>query len=191
MIRPSSRQIVGAVAVTVVAFVLLGVVAGWAWSQLAHSPEYLIYRKDYAYYSSEGEFRHAFSVDLTFAWVGAVAALAGGLLVGWRYWSLSWIAVVLAIIVAAGAGLLAWQAGTHFGPPSVAESTSAGQRGDTFASPLRLGTRSMLFAWPLATLLGVIISVWLRAPREELPTGGWTVDSDIAEPSRHGDRQTT
>lgn len=166
-----------AIVVAVVGFVLLGLLAGWVWSQLAHPPEYTVYRRNYAYYSSEAEFGHAFDMDLTFAWIAAIAGVVGGLVLGWRCWSLGWAITVLAVVAAAAATVVAWRAGVFLGPSAVHESAAAAHPGDTFAAPVRLGTRSILLIWPLATLLGVMVSVWLRAPRDELPAGTWTIDS--------------
>lgn len=158
-------------------FLVLGVLAGWLWSQLAHPPEYTLYRRTYAYYSSEAEFGHAFEMDLTFAAIAAVGGIVGGLALGWRYWRLGWAVAALAALAALGAAVVAWQAGVLLGPESVHASAADARVGDTFSGPVGLGTRSILLTWPVAALLGVMVSVWLRAPRDEVTAGSWTVDS--------------
>lgn len=166
-----------ALLVAAAAFLVLGVLAGWLWSQLAHPPEYTLYRRSYAYYTSEAEFGHAFDMDLTFAWIGAVGGLLGGIGLGWRYWRLGWVVAALSALAAGGAALVAWRAGVLLGPETLRASVADARVGDTFPGPVALGTRSILLTWPVAALLGVMVSVWLRAPRDEVPAGSWTVDS--------------
>lgn len=160
-----------AIVATAVVFVVLGAFAGWVWSQVAAPPEYLLYRRDYAYYASEAEFTRAFDTDIAFAVTGAVGALLGGLIVGWCFWRLGWAVTVLAGLAALGAAVVAWRLGIVLGPPSVADSAAAAQPGDTFAGPLELGARSVMLTWPIVALIGVMVSVWLRAPRDEAVYG--------------------
>lgn len=173
--RPSAGP--AAVVLAGVLFLTLGVLAGWVWAQLAHPPEYTLYRRNYPYYSSEAEFRHAFEMDLVFTWIGAAGGLLGGLVVGWRWWRLGWVVAALTALAAAGAAVVAWRAGVFVGPGAVRAAAADVRVGDTFSGPVALGTRSLLLVWPVAALLGVMVSVWLRAPRDEVPAGTWTVDA--------------
>lgn len=175
----------GAIAVTAIAFIVLGGLAGLLWSQLAHPPEFTVYQGHVAYYSSEAEFRHEFDVDLTYAWLGAVAALVGGVLVGWRYWALGWVITVLAVVGSAVGAFIAWLGGL-LGPESIEAATKGAQVGDTFSGPIELGAWSIMLIWPVAALLGVIVSVWLRAPRDEPIAGAYVFAADPAEPSTRG-----
>lgn len=157
-----------AIAVSAGVFVFLGIVAGWVWSSVAVPAEYALYRPDYAYYASEAEFTRAFDMDVAFAVIGAVAALIGGLVVGWLFWSRGWAVTALAALAALGAAVIAWRLGIVLGPQSIADSAADAQRGDMFTGPIRLGARSILLIWPIVSLIGVIVVVWLRAPRDEI-----------------------
>ncbi|UPK73340.1 hypothetical protein MU582_12910 [Nocardioidaceae bacterium SCSIO 66511] len=175
-----------AVVVTLLVFVVLGALAGWVWSALAQPAEYAAYRGPdglIAYYSSEAEFGHDFEVDLVYAGIGALAALLGGLVTGWRYWGLGWPVTALAGAVALLTACLAWWLGTQFGPASLDESLAGARAGDTFTGPVELGARSIVLIWPIAALIGVMVSVWLRAPRDELFYGATEVTSSPAEPT--------
>lgn len=171
------------IALTVGVFAVLGAIAGWVWSRVVVPPEFMLYRGGYAYYASEAEFAHAFDMDLAFAITGAVAAVLGGAAVGWWSWRLGWLVTVLAAAGAIGAAVLAWQLGGVLGPASLADSASGAQRGDTFTGPVELGARSILLIWPIAALIGVMVAVWLRAPRDEIvygrATGQWNSSADL------------
>lgn len=158
-------------AVSASVFAILGVLAGWVWSSVAVPPEFMLYRPGNAYYASEAEFAHAFEMDVAFAVTGAVAAVVGGLVVGWCFWNRGWAVSLLAAVAAIGAGFLALWLGTQLGPQSVADSAAAARRGDTFTGPVDLGARSILLVWPILALVGVILAVWLRAPRDEIVYG--------------------
>lgn len=170
-----------AIAVSAVVFALLGVLAGWVWSRVSVPPEYLLYRRGYAYYASEAEFTRAFDMDMAFAAIGAIAAVVGGIVVGWCFWRRGWAVTVLAALAALGAAAIAWRLGIVLGPQSVADSAAAAQRGDTFTSPVRLGARSMLLTWPILALIGVMVAVWLRAPRDEIVYGREKIDGTPTE----------
>ncbi|UYM05342.1 hypothetical protein [Solicola gregarius] len=175
----------GAVAVTAIVFLVLGGVAGLLWSQLAHPPEYTVYQGHVGYFSSEAEFRHEFDVDLTYAWLGAAAALVGGVAVGWRYWGLGWAITVLVVVGSAVGAFIEWL-GALLGPESVDAATEGAAVGDTFTGPIELGAWSIVLLWPVMALIGVIVSVWLRAPRDEFVADsyGYGFDTDPAEPSQ-------
>lgn len=162
------------IAVSAAVFLGLGALAGWVWSWVAVPPDYMVYRPDYAYYASEAEFSRVFDMDLAFAVIGAVAALIGGVVVGWFCWRHGWAVTVLAGLGALGAAVIAWRLGVVLGPPSLADSTETASRGDVFTGPVDVGTRSILLVWPIAALVGVIIAVWLCAPREEPGYGQFT-----------------
>lgn len=163
-----ARSLPTAIGVSAGTFAVLGLVAGWLWSRIAVPPEFMVYRSDYAYYTSEAEFTRAFDMDVAFAVIAAIAAVVGGLVVGWLFWRLGWSVTLLAAVCALGAGALAWLLGTELGPQAVADSAAAAQRGDTFTGPVRLGARSILLIWPILALIGVMVAVWLRAPRDEV-----------------------
>ena len=175
-----------AVLVTLVVFVVLGAVAGWLWSAVAQPAEYAAYRGPKGlvpYYSSEAQFGRDFEVDLGYAWIGAIAALVGGIVTGWRHWSLGWAVTVLAGLGAVVGAVLAWWLGHQLGPPPLDDSIAGARVGATFAAPIELSARSITLIWPIAALIGVMVSVWLLAPHDEPIHGAYEVAGDAGEPT--------
>ncbi|MFD1826615.1 hypothetical protein [Mumia zhuanghuii] len=157
---------------TIAGFLVAGAVAGVAWALLADPLQYTVVRVDDRSGLSADEVAAsaAFGVLLTYAWVSAVAAAVWSAFATWRWGREGGVGVVARTAIgAAVAALVAWGVGVLLGPPT----PEVGSRPAGAEVPARLGIDAygILFVWPVAALLALLLISWLmllREPVEEI-----------------------
>lgn len=159
-----------AVALTTVAFVCLGVVAGLVWLWLAEPAQWQI--RDNGVVLTEGAAKAQFSVLVTFVLVGAAASVVAGFAAGWFLDDLGWLVTPLVAGLAIAAALIAWRVGVELGPPDPA-SVTGGSIGDTISARLEIDSVAPFLTWPMAALLGVVTAACIdrRSDRHGDPDG--------------------
>jgi hypothetical protein len=158
--RELRRSVVLAVGV-VVAYVVVGVLAGVVWERLWTPPD-LIVRDHQAVYTGYASLRRVFTGTGLYALIAAVAsavlALVAGLLA--RRHEL----IVLAAVVA-GSGLAAYamfRVGTSLGPGDPIAAAAHAANGTTLHGRLDVKGRTPFLVWPMVSLfvMALILFAW-------------------------------
>lgn len=153
---------------TVVGFVVLGVVAGVVWAWLADPIDYTVVRvgDQVGLSADEAASTAQFGVLMTYAWVGAAAAVLWGAFATWRWGRDGGAGVIARTAFGAVLGaFVAWGTGVLVGPP---EPTVGSHRaGAHVPAQLGIDAYGVLFVWPVAALVGLLLVAWLVMPREE------------------------
>lgn len=154
------------------ALLLTGVVAAFAWAQLAHPAQWEV-RTGGSIVLTEAASRDQFSVIAVFMAVGAISSLVWGCLTAVLLRDLGWWLTPVVVAGAIVAGLIAWRLGIGFGPdgPLAAVDPKVGAR---LPSKLAVDGVAPFLAWPVGGLAGVVLSTWLSR--------GDPVDGTIGEP---------
>lgn len=162
----SNPRPVGTVA-TVVGFLVAGAIAGVAWAWLAEPLRYTVVRVDdrSGLSADEAAASAAFGVLLTYVWVSALAAALWSAFATWR-WGREGGTLVIArtALGAAAAAFIAWGVGVLLGPPT--PEVGSRPAGAEVSARLEIDAYGILFVWPVAALLGLILVAWLTLPRE-------------------------
>lgn len=133
--------------------VLLGVLSGLLWWQLAEPSQWEV--RDFGIVMTEEGSRGQFGVIATFVLVGAIASLVWGFavcLVGRRS---GWELVVSVMIGSVVAAVVAWQVGIWVGPPAPG-SVPGLSVGDTVPDQLGVDTLAPFLVWPFAAMIGML-----------------------------------
>ncbi|WP_405016935.1 hypothetical protein OHV05_07420 [Kitasatospora sp. NBC_00070] len=161
-------------ALTTLAGVAVGALAGLLWLWLAPRVMLVAGSDAIRYVDPEGEQRAG--ADGTFALIalaaGVLCALAAFLLTRRRGGGIA-VAVGLAIGGLAGSAL-AWQLGTRLGPGTdvIANAKKAGQ-GVEFSAALELGAHGALLVWPMAAMVTLLALSAAFGKREQDPLPYW------------------
>jgi len=81
--------------------------------------------------------------------------------------------LVLLASVLAGALLASWlteRTGTALGPPPLSEQAAGAQVGEVLTFPLQIGATGVLLVWPIAAVIGLMLSVSVLTPVPETTT---------------------
>lgn len=160
-----SHQVVRQTLLVLGSAVLMGVVSGLVWWQLAEPSQWEV--RDVGIALTEEGSRGQFRVLTSFVLVGAVASLLWGFavcLIGRRSgWELV-VAVMAGSVIAA---VVAWQVGILLGPPAPG-SVRGLSVGDTVPDQLRVDTLAPFIVWPIAAMIGMLpASVAMGGPYED------------------------
>lgn len=155
------------VLVAVVWFVVLGVVVGVGWWQLA--PEVMAVRSDAGVVIEGTELEREVGVDGWYAALGLAGSLLSGVALVWWRWARPVLLVGLVALGSLGAGLLALWLGGVLGPADPRTMLSSADVGTTAPLALRLQAGGLLWAWPASAVAGALAFLVVRGPADVDP----------------------
>lgn len=161
MTPQSRRAVVELGAASLAAGLVIGVL--WRWIAVPRLPLALVDGDTVVV--DETEIAKAFNADGWFAVLALVAGLVLGVLAQRRHRD-GGAVVPLTLAVAGGAGsLLAWWLGLLLGPGALAARAAGTPPGVRLPLPLELSAPGVLFLWPIAALVGLLLTAaWQRPP---------------------------
>lgn len=141
------------------AMLLIGVVGGFVWAQLAHPAEWEV-RTGGSIVLTEAAARDQFSVIAVFMAVGAIGSLAWAWLTTLMLRGLGWWLTPVVLVATAAAAVIAWRLGITVGPdgPLAAVHPAVGTK---LPSKLAVDSVAPFLVWPISGLLGVVGATWL------------------------------
>lgn len=148
--------------VTVIGFLVLGLLVGWLWSVLADPSSFTVTNDNGV--MDEVESAKQFGVTVTFTWLSAVAALAWSTLCSWRFAALGWPHVVSTAAGAAAASAIAWRLGVLLGPSDPVTAIKTAKVGTLVPTRLVLDSHGVLLVWPVVALIALILVVTWFVP---------------------------
>jgi hypothetical protein len=166
--RPSVQTLLVASAVTLLAFVIGGVVSALLWLWFADLP-YLVVDDGNAYQGAQ-QLERKFGIDAAFAWAALLVAVPLGALVGLRWHRVGWPLAFTLVLAAMVGSAIAWQLGGVLGPADPSTLVAGASNGDRLYEPLHLHAFGLLLAPPVGALVGFIAAVAAvgeRDPRVE------------------------
>ncbi len=144
----------------VVSSVLLGVVSGVVWAQLADPGLWEV--RDTGIVLTEDASRGQFSVIVVFSLIAVIASLLWAAAMTVMARQGGWLLVACVAAGATVAGGLAWQVGMLLGPPPP-DSVAGLSLGDRVPDELRVDGVAPFLVWPIAALVGVLLGTWGRS----------------------------
>jgi hypothetical protein len=154
-----------AIAVTVVVFLVAGVVAGWAWQQFSPLAQYTVDENGGAL--GEEQMTRVFGPDGTFTAIGFITALIlGGALFWWLRNYGPWSVAIVTLGAVLGSGV-AWGVGMLLGHEPIQPRLEAAKPGDLVPAPLELHTWTPAAAWLVGAALAAAIiaaATWRAEP---------------------------
>lgn len=154
--------------------VLLGVVSGLVWWQLAEPSLWEV--RDFGIVMTEEGSRGQFGVIAMFVLVGAIASLVWGFavcLIGRRS---GWELVVAVLLGSTLAAVIAWQVGIWAGPPSPG-SVPGLSVGDTVPDQLGVDALAPFIVWPIAAMTGMLPASIAMRGHDDQPHDGQVHDA--------------
>jgi hypothetical protein len=141
------------------AMLVIGVVAGFVWAQLAHPAEWEV-RTGGSIVLTEAAARDQFTVVALFMAVGAIGSVVWAWLTTLMLRKLGWWLTPVVIVATAGGAVIAWRLGITIGPdgPLAAVNPAVG---DKLPSKLAVDSVAPFLVWPISGLLGVLGASWL------------------------------
>jgi hypothetical protein len=136
---------------------LLGIVAGLVWVQLARPAEWEV--RDNGIVLTEMASRGQFSVIVVFVAIGIVTSLLWSVVAARALPDLGWLLVPLVVVLTALAAVIAWRVGVELGPPPPA-SVAGLAVGDRVPAQLSVDGIAPFLVWPIFGLVGVIGATW-------------------------------
>jgi hypothetical protein len=142
----------------IVAMLVLGVVAAFAWAQFAHPAEWEV-RTGGSIVLTEVAARDQFSVIVVFIVVGAIASLVWAWVTSVLLRDLGWWLTPLVVASTLAAAVIAWRLGIIVGPdgPLAAVKPAVGTK---IPSKLAVDGIAPFLVWPILGLLGVLGATW-------------------------------
>lgn len=154
-----------AILVTVVAFLVAGVVAGWAWQQFSPLAQYTVDENGGAL--GEEQMTRIFGPDGTFTAIGFVTAIIlGGALFWWLRNYGPWSVAIVTLGACLGSGIC-WGVGMLLGHDPIQPRLQAAKPGDLVSAPLELHTWTPAAAWLVGAALACAIlaaTTWRADP---------------------------
>ncbi|MCW2751085.1 MAG: hypothetical protein JWR83_2195 [Aeromicrobium sp.] len=143
----------------IVAMLLLGVVAAFAWAHVAHPAEWEV-RTGGSIVLTEVAARDQFSVIVVFIVIGAIASLVWSWAASLLLRDLGWLLTPLVIVTTLAAAVVAWRLGIMVGPdgPLAAVNPAVGTR---IPSKLAVDGVAPFVVWPIVGLIGVLGATWM------------------------------
>jgi len=162
-----SRTVVLGVLVPVLVLALSGVAGGAVWARWADPPS----RAEATATNVELLLARQFSVDGSYAAVGALLGLVAGAALAWRLRRVGWPLVVGVSLGGAAAAVVSFGLGLLWGP----QPRPGSDRGAWLSGGLWVHVPGVYLAWPVGAVLGLLVVVWLsdraveRAGEIDLP----------------------
>ncbi|MGW1346653.1 hypothetical protein ACWCOV_36760 [Kribbella sp. NPDC002412] len=154
-----------AIAVTVIGFLVAGVVAGWAWQQFSPLAQYTVDEQGGAL--GEEQMTRVFGPDGAFTAIGFLVALVlGGALFWWLRNYGPWSVAIVTLGAVLGSGV-AWGVGMLLGHDPLQPRLEAAKPGDLVSAPLELHTWTPAAAWLVGAALAAAIiaaTTWRAEP---------------------------
>ncbi len=154
-----------AVLVTVVVFLVAGVVAGWGWQQFSPLAQYTVDEQGGAL--GEEQMTRIFGPDGTFTAIGFVAAVVLGAALFWWLRNYGpWSVAIVTLGACLGAGV-SWGVGMLLGHDPLDPRLRAAHPGDLVSAPLELHTWTPAAAWLVGAALACAIiaaTTWRADP---------------------------
>ncbi|GAA1609781.1 hypothetical protein GCM10009789_75190 [Kribbella sancticallisti] len=165
-----------AIAVIVAAFLVAGVIGGWAWQQFAPLAQYTVDENGGSL--GEEQMTKVFGPDGAFTSIGFLAGLVlGGLLFWWLRNYGPWSVGIVVLGSALGAGI-AWGVGMLLGHDPLQPRLETARPGDLLAAPLELHTWTPLASWLVGAALASAIIAALTWRSEPIATGSTPAASE-------------
>lgn len=112
-----------------------------------------------------------FASDMSFLVIAAVGGLACSILCTALFRRQGLVLLASVVGGAALASYLTYAIGAALGPEPLAAQAAAATVGDTLTSPLQVSATAVLLVWPLAAVIGLMLTVALVTPVPEfVPT---------------------
>jgi hypothetical protein len=154
-----------AIAVTVAAYLVVGVIAGWAWQQFSPLAKYTVDQNGGAL--GEEQMTRIFGPDGTFTTIGFIGGVVvGGALFWWLRNYGPWSVGIVTLGSILGSGVT-WGVGMLLGHDPLQPRLQAAKPGDLLAAPLELHTWLPLATWLVGAALAAAIiaaSSWRSEP---------------------------
>ncbi len=144
--------------------VLMGIIAGLLWWQLAEPGRWQM--RDVGVALTEEASRGQFQVVVVFTAVGALVSLVWSVGICVVSRGSGWLLVVVIIAGSVLASLIAWRVGALLGPPPP-ESVRGLAIGETVPDELMIDAVAPFVVWPIAALVGVLLVSWGLHGRDE------------------------
>jgi hypothetical protein len=170
-------------AVVVVAYAVVGLVAGFVWEGVWTPPTQQV-QNHAVFYTDYESLRRVFTGTGLYTLVGAVASAVTALVVSVlsrRRELLTLLAVLIGSAIAAG---VMWKTGVSRGPVDPTHLAAHAADGTKVSGPLQVSGHSPYLVWPMASLL-VLALVFFGSPR--LPGGTPERVPDESGHARTGD----
>jgi hypothetical protein len=142
---------------TCLTVLLLGIVAGLVWVQLASPAEWEV--RDGGIVLTEAASRGQFSVIVVFVAIGVALSIVAGWGATWALPALGWLVIPVVVLLTTLAALIAWRVGVELGPPPPTSVTDVAV-GDRVPAQLFVDGVAPFLAWPIFGLVGVIGATW-------------------------------
>ena len=169
-----------AIVVTVVVFLVAGVVAGWAWQQFSPLAQYTVDENGGAL--GEEQMTRIFGPDGTFTSIGFLAALVlGGALFWWLRNYGPWSVAIVTLGACLGSGI-AWGVGMLLGHDPIQPRLQAAKPGDLISAPLELHTWTPAAAWLIGAALACAVLAATTWRSEPVATTSQPAASEPAPP---------
>ncbi|GAA3087204.1 hypothetical protein JOF29_008210 [Kribbella aluminosa] len=169
-----------AVVVTVVVFLVAGVVAGWAWQQFSPLAQYTVDARGGEL--GEEQMTRIFGPDGTFTAIGFVAAVVlGGALFWWLRNHGPWSVAIVVLGACLGSGV-SWGVGMLLGHDPLDPRLRAAHVGDLVNAPLELHTWTPLVSWLVGAALACAVIAAATWRAEPVATTSQPAASEAAPP---------
>src|SRR4051794_16206736 len=166
----SRLPVAKAVLVTVVVFLVAGVVAGWAWQQFSPLAKYTVDERGGSL--GEEQMTRIFGPDGTFTAIGFVAAVVlGGALFWWLRNHGPWSVAIVTLGACLGSGV-SWGVGMLLGHDPLDARLRAAHPGDLVSAPLELHNWTPAASWLVGAALACAIiaaATWGAEPVATTP----------------------
>lgn len=157
------RSIVQAL-VIVVAFVVLGAVAGWLWHHFYDAPRGIAYQKRWLGLD-EKDYRDQFSGTAIYAVIAGLGALVLGTLLAYLLDRDELLTLAAVVVGACLAAVVMRLVGEHLGNPDPAAIARTAKDGTPIPGDLRLARWTVGLVWPAGGVLGCALVFFLTAKR--------------------------
>lgn len=169
-----------AVVVSLVVFLVAGVVAGWAWQQFSPLAQYKVDERGGAL--GEEQMTRIFGPDGTFTAIGFVTAVVlGSALFWWLRNYGPWSVAIVVLGACLGSGV-SWGVGMLLGHDPLDPRLRAARPGDLVAAPLELHTWTPAASWLVGAALACAIIAATTWRAEPVATTSQPAASDPAPP---------
>jgi hypothetical protein len=150
--------------VTLLVFVLAGVLGGAIWVWVTDLPTYDVTRELPQPLPPGSVVGANFASDMSFLVIAAVGGLVCSLVCTTLFRRQGLVLLASVFGGALAASYLTLRTGTALGPPPLAEQAATAGPGDVLTYPLQVSATAVLVIWPLAAVIGVMLGVSLLTP---------------------------